>query len=298
MFSVRTLVTDPHLYSRPVLFFYPPEAQVKHNSRKTCILFNQRERENRALRKEIVLFRQQQQQPWQRREFDLNDPDLYKKTNQDDAQMILPGLVGEDPDCKSRQQRQKDQLRDWLVQQQMQHEAERRQQILDGRRRPPLLSSPRRNASSRLLFFFVCDPDQLYHENKLKIHREILDLGHQEKERRRAVTVATKDYNLAQVCRHADAKNKMLLFVCVLVLNDGLLWKIEEKRHRKSASDDRVQEQPTAAAPDACVGVPGPCCCVDPRPEPEAIQHVTEIQKYQMEEKKVKQTPVRNAARR
>lgn len=62
---------------------------------------------------------------------DLTDPG--RGLEPDDGQMMLPGLTGEDPGCDTRQQRQKDQLRGWLVQQQNDQTAQRRQQDLDGR---------------------------------------------------------------------------------------------------------------------------------------------------------------------
>uniref|UniRef100_A0A3B4ZKR6 RIB43A-like with coiled-coils protein 2 n=1 Tax=Stegastes partitus TaxID=144197 RepID=A0A3B4ZKR6_9TELE len=94
------------------------DAEMLHSRKAANILQNQQVKEKRALEKAVVTFRRQNQQPRSQREFDLNDPDLCRKTDQGDAQMILPGLVGEDPESKSRLQRQREQLRGWLVQQQ------------------------------------------------------------------------------------------------------------------------------------------------------------------------------------
>lgn len=79
------------------------------------------------MEKATVNYRHQHQQPWS-----LNDPDRHGKTELGDAQMMPPGLVGEDPERKDRQQRQKEQLRDWLIQQQRERAAERHRQKLEG----------------------------------------------------------------------------------------------------------------------------------------------------------------------
>ncbi|XP_029952585.1 RIB43A-like with coiled-coils protein 2 [Salarias fasciatus] len=148
------------------------DADVLHNTRAACILHNRLEKEKRAAEKAIVTYRQQQQQPWHRREYDLNDSDRWKKTHQDDAQMILPGLVGEDPESQSRQQRQRQQLRDWLIQQQVERDAEKRQQELE---------------------------EQRYNQSVEKMNSEALRLQNLETERKKAAAVATKDYNLAKI---------------------------------------------------------------------------------------------------
>ena len=85
------------------------------------------------MEKDIVKFRHQYQQPWSQREYDLNDPDRCGKTELADAQMMPPGLVGEDPNSQNRRQRQREQLREWLIQQQSERAAERHHQKLEGR---------------------------------------------------------------------------------------------------------------------------------------------------------------------
>ncbi|KAM9854299.1 RIB43A-like with coiled-coils protein 2 [Aulostomus maculatus] len=83
------------------------------------------------MEKAVVSYRQQYQQPQSRREFDLNDPDRLKNQKARDAQMMIPGLVGEDPHHEDRQQRQREQLREWLIQQQREQAAEKQQQELE-----------------------------------------------------------------------------------------------------------------------------------------------------------------------
>lgn len=97
------------------------------------LLQHRQEKEKRELEKTQVTYWHQHQQLWSRREFDLNDPDRFRKMEESDAQMMLPGLVGEDRDSKSRLLRQKEQLREWLIQQQTEQEAERHQQKIEGR---------------------------------------------------------------------------------------------------------------------------------------------------------------------
>lgn len=92
-----------------VLYLYL-DADMLHNSKVACILHNRQMKEKQAMEKAVVNYRHQYQQPWSQREYDLN--------NLGDAQMMLPGLVGEDLESKSRCQRQREQLREWLSQQQ------------------------------------------------------------------------------------------------------------------------------------------------------------------------------------
>lgn len=110
-----------------------PDADVLHQSKAAAVLQNRQTKQKLALQKALETFRSQNQQPQTRREFDLNDPDSWKKTDPSDAQMILPGLVGEDPAKSSREQRQKEQLREWLIQQQAELDASRSQQDEEGR---------------------------------------------------------------------------------------------------------------------------------------------------------------------
>uniref|UniRef100_A0A672ZQK5 RIB43A domain with coiled-coils 2 n=1 Tax=Sphaeramia orbicularis TaxID=375764 RepID=A0A672ZQK5_9TELE len=125
-----------------------------------------------SMEKDTVSYRQQYQQPWCRREYDLNDPERCKKTSPADAQMMPPGLVGEDPHCKDRVQRQRVQLRGWLIQQQNEQATERQRQRLE---------------------------EQQYNQYRLDMDNHAVQLQSIEMERRKAAAVATKDYNLAMV---------------------------------------------------------------------------------------------------
>lgn len=82
------------------------------------------------MEKAVVSYQHQRQQPRSRREQGLNDPKHSPEPG--DGQMMLRGLTGEDLQCKIRQQKQKDQLRQWLIQQQTEQTAQRDQQKMEG----------------------------------------------------------------------------------------------------------------------------------------------------------------------
>uniref|UniRef100_A0A3P9Q7C9 RIB43A domain with coiled-coils 2 n=1 Tax=Poecilia reticulata TaxID=8081 RepID=A0A3P9Q7C9_POERE len=106
-------------------------ADVKQYNRAACLLQRRQEVADRSAHQARVAFWHQNQNPESRREFDLNDPDALKKT---ESQMVLPGLLGEDPESGSRKQRQQEQLRDWLLQQRNELQQKRLQQKIDGER--------------------------------------------------------------------------------------------------------------------------------------------------------------------
>uniref|UniRef100_A0A3Q3MQP1 RIB43A domain with coiled-coils 2 n=1 Tax=Mastacembelus armatus TaxID=205130 RepID=A0A3Q3MQP1_9TELE len=88
-------------------------ADMLHNSKVASILHSRQVKEKRAIEKAIVNYQHQCQQ-----ENDLNNLDHCRKTDIGDAQMMPPGLVGEDLESKSRLKKQREQLREWLIQQQ------------------------------------------------------------------------------------------------------------------------------------------------------------------------------------
>lgn len=100
-------------------------AEMLRNSKLASILHDRQVKKNRAMEKAAVSYSQQERY--------LNDPERCGETQRGDAQMTLPGLVGEDPDSVSRKQRQREQLREWLLQQQSEQAAERHRQKLQGR---------------------------------------------------------------------------------------------------------------------------------------------------------------------
>ncbi|XP_039471726.1 RIB43A-like with coiled-coils protein 2 [Oreochromis aureus] len=144
------------------------DADMLHYGKVACILDSRQMKEKRALEKAIVAYRQKYQQPEDGQEYDLNDPGRVKKIEQSDAQMMPPGLVGEDPESKVRLQNQKEQLREWLTQQQTEQAVERHQQQLE---------------------------EQRYDQSRVEMDNRVVQLQSLEIERRKAAAIATKDFN-------------------------------------------------------------------------------------------------------
>ncbi|XP_037538712.1 RIB43A-like with coiled-coils protein 2 [Nematolebias whitei] len=158
------------------------EADILQHVKVANLLQRRQEKEKRDMEKTQVTYRHQHQQLWSRREFDLNDPDRFRKMDESDAQMMLPGLVGEDRDSKSRLLRQKEQLREWLIQQQTEQEAERHQQKIE---------------------------DQSYDQSRVEMDNKAAELQNIEMERRKAAAFATNDYNMTKIeeKRHQEESN-------------------------------------------------------------------------------------------
>ncbi|KAM8752214.1 RIB43A-like with coiled-coils protein 2 [Acanthopagrus schlegelii] len=148
------------------------DAATLHNSKVASLLHRRQVKEKLAMEKDIVKFRHQYQQPWSQREYDLNDPDRCRKTELADAQMMPPGLVGEDPNSQNRRQRQREQLREWLIQQQSERAAERHHQKLE---------------------------EQCYDQTRVEMDIKALQLQSIEMGRQKAAAIATKEYNLALI---------------------------------------------------------------------------------------------------
>lgn len=100
-----------------------PDAEMLHNSRVLNLLHKKQQKEKRTMEKALVAYQHQCQLPWSQREHGLKC---------DDGQMMLPGLAGEDPYFRVRQQKQKAQLKQWLIEQQTDQSIQRRQQKLKG----------------------------------------------------------------------------------------------------------------------------------------------------------------------
>ncbi|KAK5867780.1 hypothetical protein PBY51_012243 [Eleginops maclovinus] len=217
------------------------DAEMLHNNKVACLLHSREVKEKRAVAKTIVDYRLQYQQPLCQRDYDLSAPDRCGNTDPGDALMMLPGLLGEDPDSESRRQRQREQLREWLLQQQGERAAERQRRKMEEHR---------------------CEQSRAYMDKKA------LQLQGIEMQRRKAETVATKEYNLA---------------------------KIEEKRRHDGERDVRggvagarmnnLQEPLTDVALQHPL-VPGLCPSSDRKAPLENLQQIIQFQKYQIEEKK------------
>ncbi|KAJ8381786.1 hypothetical protein SKAU_G00025640 [Synaphobranchus kaupii] len=150
---------------------------LRHD-RAACVLESRELRDRRCLEETVQHFRQVFQQPTSRREFDLNDPDLLKKQ---EGGQVLQGLAGEDPGCRDRIKRQQEQLREWSLQQQRELEIARRQQ---------------RQA------------DQQYDQSTVVLDSRAVELQTIQEQKQRALTVATKDFNLAKASEVTEQRQR------------------------------------------------------------------------------------------
>uniref|UniRef100_A0A3P9CIQ7 RIB43A domain with coiled-coils 2 n=1 Tax=Maylandia zebra TaxID=106582 RepID=A0A3P9CIQ7_9CICH len=188
------------------------DADMLRYGKVACIVDSRQMKEKRALEKAVVAYRQQYQHPEDRREYDLNDPSRIKKVEQSDAQMMPPGLVGEDPESKIRQQNQREQLREWLTQQQTEQ--------------------------ASLLKFL----EQRYDQSRVGMDNRAVQLQSLEIERRKAAAIATKDFNRSMAeekrCQDKEINGRQSQFqgtlstVAVPGLSPSKLEKKqEEERH-------------------------------------------------------------------
>uniref|UniRef100_A0A3Q4BMI6 RIB43A domain with coiled-coils 2 n=1 Tax=Mola mola TaxID=94237 RepID=A0A3Q4BMI6_MOLML len=84
---------------------------------------------------------------------------------------MIPGLVGEDQECEGRQQRQREQFREWFIQQQ--------------------------NAQAHL--GFSPPSGQRDDQNRIEMNNKALQLQTAEMKTRKALAIATEEFNLAKV---------------------------------------------------------------------------------------------------
>ncbi|XP_068459998.1 RIB43A-like with coiled-coils protein 2 [Clinocottus analis] len=210
------------------------DADMLRDSKAACLFHSREVKLRRAMQKAAADHRHERQQLCCQCEFDLEDPACCGETD-------FPGLVGEDLDSKSRQQRQKEQLRQWLLQQQSERAAERQQQKLEAQR---------------------------YDQGSAEMHNKALQLQDIEMEKRKAATIATKEYNLAlieeKLCQQAE-------------------------RNDESNQTATVNHQLTGVGAETeltagMLGVPGPS--THRKAPPESLQQIIQFHKYQIEEKK------------
>ncbi|XP_061626071.1 RIB43A-like with coiled-coils protein 2 [Phyllopteryx taeniolatus] len=98
------------------------EAQFLHNSKQAYLLQNKEEKERRAKEKTSLL---EQYERARQEELDRDDSEEVVE------HMMPPGMAGEDPDSESRICRQKEQLREWLLQQQTEQAVEKERQNME-----------------------------------------------------------------------------------------------------------------------------------------------------------------------
>uniref|UniRef100_A0A668AEI0 RIB43A domain with coiled-coils 2 n=1 Tax=Myripristis murdjan TaxID=586833 RepID=A0A668AEI0_9TELE len=222
-------------------------ADMLCDSKAACLLDSRQVKQARAVEKAISQYRRSFQQPSSRREFDLNDPERLRNTDAEGAQMMLPGLVGEDPDSKTRVQRQREQLRLWSLQQQRERAAARQQQRMD---------------------------DQQYDQSRVSLDNKALQLEKIEQERRKAATLATTDYNLAMWAQMEDRQRQQKK-------HDDENNRADILNHLQ---EEQVGDEVRPIL--GVLGVPRLRPSTDRRAPPESLQQIQQFQQYQIEEKK------------
>lgn len=153
-------------------------ADMSRNDKITCMLQQRQENDIRSLNVLQNEFRKENQKPYTTREWDLNDPDSLKKdkparVRDDDPRCGVSSIqkfVGEDLNSPDRKQLQQEQLREWSKAQTREKQQEKSN--LD-------------------------QANRLYDLKAREMDQRACDLARAETECRRAINMATKDYNLA-----------------------------------------------------------------------------------------------------
>ncbi|XP_001607133.1 RIB43A-like with coiled-coils protein 2 [Nasonia vitripennis] len=141
--------------------------------------------ERRKLNKELNTFRQTHQKPEFRRDFDLYDPELLKKSKPPGEDGVDPGLAsaqkfeGEDENLVARLREQREQMQSWIMQQVQERRLAEREKR---------------------------DTEQAYQEALLSRDRRALALEHMELECRRRLSEATARFNRALAEEKAERK--------------------------------------------------------------------------------------------
>ncbi|XP_077166806.1 RIB43A-like with coiled-coils protein 2 [Paroedura picta] len=154
-------------------------AEMKQNDKIMCILDQRQKKDTVNIEKAVNEFRQNYQQPETRREFDLSDPQSLKKgmparVADSDPRCTVSGLqkfMGEDLNSDNRKRYQQEQTREWLLEQQ----------------------NDWTNALADRKY-----ADALHDTHRLELDQKAMDLQKTEEETRRAVCVATKEFNRTQ----------------------------------------------------------------------------------------------------
>ncbi|XP_044306779.1 RIB43A-like with coiled-coils protein 2 isoform X2 [Varanus komodoensis] len=160
---------------------------MKQNDKFLCILDERQKRETQILNKALNEFRQNYQQPETRREFDLSDPQGLKKdtsahlANSDPHCTIssLQKFMGEDLNIANRQKYQKEQTREWLLQQ-----WKERQNAL---------------ADKRIA-------DDLYDKHRMELDQTAMNLQRIDEETRQAICITTEEFNKALAVENEEKR--------------------------------------------------------------------------------------------
>ncbi|XP_025945967.1 RIB43A-like with coiled-coils protein 2 [Apteryx rowi] len=162
-------------------------SEMKQNDKVMCMLEERQKKDIRNINKAIGEFRKNFQKPETRHEFDLSHPQALKKDaparlSDSDPRCAVSGLqkfMGEDLNYAQRMIFQKEQLREWSLQQQRDW----------------------KNALADKKF-----SDDLYDKNRIELDRKAMELQRTDEEMRRAVCAVTKDFNRAQAAELAERK--------------------------------------------------------------------------------------------
>ncbi|RMC02782.1 hypothetical protein DUI87_19973 [Hirundo rustica rustica] len=162
---------------------------MKKNDKLMCLLEERQKNEIKDINKALSEFQKNFQKPETRREFDLNDPQALKKdrparVSDDDPRCTISGMqkfMGEDLNYDQRMKFQKEQLREWSLQQQKDTKNALADQKLE---------------------------DDLYDKFRIELDRKIMEEQRKEEESRRVVCAATKNFNRIQAAE-LDHKNEL-----------------------------------------------------------------------------------------
>ncbi|NXR99658.1 RIBC2 protein, partial [Oxylabes madagascariensis] len=162
---------------------------MKKNDKLMCLLEERQKNEIKDMNKALNEFQKNFQKPETRREFDLNDPQALKKdrparVSDDDPRCTISGMqkfMGEDLNYEQRMKFQKEQLREWFLQQQKDLKNALADQKL---------------------------ADDLYDKFRIELDRKIMEEQRKEEESRRNVCTATKTFNRIQAAEQ-DHKNEL-----------------------------------------------------------------------------------------
>ncbi|NXI52772.1 RIBC2 protein, partial [Chloroceryle aenea] len=161
--------------------------EMKQNDKIICMLEERQKNEIRNINKAISEFQKNFQKPETRSEFDLSDPQALKKDrparlSDSDPRCTVSGLqkfMGEDLNYDQRMKFQKEQFREWCLQQQRDW----------------------KNALADQKY-----ADDLYDKQRIEIDRKTVEQQQKEEEKRRAVCAAIKDFNRSQASELAERK--------------------------------------------------------------------------------------------
>ncbi|XP_063251359.1 RIB43A-like with coiled-coils protein 2 isoform X1 [Prinia subflava] len=162
---------------------------MNKNDKLMCLLEERQKNEIKDIHRALNEFQKNFQGPETRREFDLNDPQALKKdrparVSDDDPRCTISGMqkfMGEDLNHDQRMKFQKEQIREWSLQQQKDWKNALADQKL---------------------------ADDLYDKVRIELDRKIMEEQRKEEESRRNVCAATKTFNRIQAAE-VDHKNEL-----------------------------------------------------------------------------------------